>query len=160
MCIPINAVKPLIEDVLSGRVAPKQPANGNKADANTTDMTGKPRLGVSIADVNTSSRAAMLGQIPDGVFIMEVEAGSPAEAAGMQVGDIVVDVNDTVITSVSQLQSIISQYGVGDVLDIKVYRAPGLAELPGDADAPDGEYVDLQVTLAIIDPQPEIIVKQ
>ena len=151
MCIPINAVKPLIEDVLSGRIQAIPPESSQKSEDDSVNMTGKPRLGVTIADVNTSSRAAMLGQIPDGVFITEVEAGSPAEKGGMQTGDIVVEVNDTVITSTTQLQKEVSKYAAGDTLRIKVYRAPGILDISGNQNAPDGEYVDLEVTLAVID---------
>ena len=152
MCIPINAVKPLIDDVLSGRIQAVPPESTQKSDSDdSVNMTGKPRLGVTIADVNTSSRAAMLGQIPDGVFITEVEAGSPAEKGGMQTGDIVVEVNGTIITSTSQLQNEISKYAAGDTLKIKVYRAPGILDITGNQNAPDGEYVDLEVTLAVID---------
>ncbi|MBE5796160.1 MAG: PDZ domain-containing protein [Clostridiales bacterium] len=152
MCIPINAVKPLIDDVLSGRIQAVPPEASEKSEAGSgIDMTGRPRLGVGINDVNSSSRAAMLGQIPDGVFITSVEAGSPAEKGGMQVGDIVVEVNGVVITSVSQLQTEISKYAAGDALQIKVYRAPGILDISGNENAPDGEYVDLEVTLAVVD---------
>ncbi len=153
MCVPINAVKPLIEDVLSGRIAAIAPEKDDQADENGvgSDLVGRPRLGVTIADVNTNTRAARSGQIPDGVFITDVEAGSPAETAGLLAGDIIVDVNDTVITSTSQLQNVIGQHKAGDTLSIKVYRAPGILDITGNDDAPEGEYIDVQVTLAIID---------
>ncbi len=153
MCIPINAVRPMIDDVLSGRIQPTMPETADSAsgDGGSVNLTGRPRLGVTIADVNTASRAARLGQIPDGVFITEVEPGSPAEQAGMQVGDIVVDVNGVIITSTTQLQTEIGKYAAGDALAIKVYRSPGILDISGNENAPDGEYVDLTVTLAIID---------
>ena len=151
MCIPINAVKPMIERVLSGEVKAVAPAEQTKSTADANDLTGKPRLGVTIANVNTSSRAAQLGQIPDGVFITAVEPGSPAEQAGILVGDIIVDVNDTVITDTTQLQEVVGKYKAGDVLQVKVYRAEGLESLTANEDAPDGEYVDLEVTLAVIE---------
>lgn len=152
MCIPINSVKPLIDDVLSGRIQAIPPETTEKSEVSSSiDMTGKPRLGVTIADVNTSSRAAMLGQIPDGVFITNVEENSPAEKGGMEVGDIVVEVNGVIITSTSGLQSEIGRYKTGDTLKIKVYRAPGILDISGNQNAPDGEYVDLEVTLAVID---------
>ncbi len=150
MCIPVNAVKPLINSVLSGEVkavAPEAP----KAEENADDLTGKPRLGVTIANVNDSSRAARLKQIPDGVFITEVEAGSPAELAGLMAGDIIVDVNDTVITDTSELTALVGQYKVGDVLKVKVYRAEGILTMTANDDAPEGEYIDAEVTLAIVD---------
>ena len=151
MCIPINAVKPMIERVLSGEVKAVAPAEQTKSTADANDLTGKPRLGVTIANVNTSSRAAQLGQIPDGVFITAVEPGSPAEQAGILVGDIIVDVNDTVITDTTQLQEVVGKYKAGDVLLVKVYRAEGLESLTANEDAPDGEYIDLEVTLAVIE---------
>ena len=153
MCIPINAVKPMIEDVLSGRVQAVAPEKAESAEGSNSaiDMTGKPRLGVSIADVSTSTRAFRMGQIPDGVFITDVEAGSPAEKGGMLIGDLVVEVNDVIITSTTQLQTVISEYKAGDTLHLVVYRAPGILDLGGNDDAPDGEYIELDVTLAVID---------
>ncbi len=152
MCIPVNAVKPLIDQVLSGEVKPVAPQKSDSKDSQGTDLTGKPRLGVSIANVNSSSRAAMLGQIPDGVFITEVEAGGPAEKGGMIAGDIVVEVDGDIITDTAQLQEIILAHKEGDTLQIKVYRVEGLLGLSANADAPsDGEYVDLEVTLELIE---------
>ena len=150
MCIPVNAVKPLIQSVLSGEIKAIAPES-KPTDAATDDLTGKPRLGVTIADVNTSSRAAQLGQIPDGVFITEVDKGGPAEQAGLLAGDIIVDVDDTVITDTNQLKSLIGQHQAGDTLKVKVYRAEGLLGMTANQDAPEGEYIDLEVTLAVVD---------
>ena len=157
MCIPVNAVKPLIESVLSGEVKAIAPDEAEQAAEPANDLTGKPRLGVSIADVNASSRAAQLGQIPDGVFITNVEENGPAAKAGLIAGDIIVDVNDTVITSATQLQSLVGQYNAGDVLKVKVYRVEGILDMSANQDAPEGEYVDAEVTLEVIpaDIQPE-----
>ena len=157
MCIPVNAVKPLIESVLSGEVKAIAPDEAEQAAEPANDLTGKPRLGVSIADVNASSRAAQLGQIPDGVFITNVEENGPAAKAGLIAGDIIVDVNDTVITSATQLQSLVGQYKAGDVLKVKVYRVEGILDMSANQDAPEGEYVDAEVTLEVIpaDIQPE-----
>ena len=150
MCIPINAVKPLIDDVLSGRIQPVIPED-SQSDDDSIDLTGKPRLGISISDLNTSNRAVITGQIPKGVYVSEVEAGSPAEVGGMLAGDIIVDVDGAVITSVAQLQQLVNSHKSGDVLAIKVYRVPGMAEYNGTSEIPDGEYIDLQITLAVID---------
>ena len=157
MCIPVNAVKPLIESVLSGEVKAIAPDEAEQPAEPANDLTGKPRLGVSIADVNASSRAAQLGQIPDGVFITNVEENGPAAKAGLIAGDIIVDVNDTVITSATQLQSLVGQYTAGDVLKVKVYRVEGILDMSANQDAPEGEYVDAEVTLEVIpaDTEPE-----
>lgn len=151
MCIPINAAKPLIEDVLSGAVTS---SNANQATAGTaadTTLAGKPRMGVTATSMNTSSAALINGILPSGAYVTEVEADSPAEQAGLQVGDIIVDINDTVITSSKQLQSLVLSMQAGDTLKVKVYRVPGLADLTANDDIPDGEYIDLEVTLAVVD---------
>lgn len=152
MAIPINAAKPLIEDVLSGNIdAANKPNEQAGASGIAGNLTGKPRLGVTIAGINTSSAAVRNGDLPNGVYIKEVEKNGPAEKAGMIAGDIIVDVDNTVITSTSQLQEIISEHREGDELAIKVYRVPGMTTLDGNEEIPDGEYVDLKVILAVVD---------
>lgn len=155
MCIPINAAKPLIEDVLSGKVEkPEVEATEKTTTAQASEginMSNKPRMGITITSMNTSSAAVRNGDLPNGVYVSEVENSSPAEAAGMQAGDIIVDVNDTVITSSNQLQSILADCQEGDTLLVKVYRVPGITELTGADEIPEGEYIDLEVTLAVID---------
>ena len=152
MCIPINAAKPLINDVLSGKVATPEVASdmqsGDNASANNT-LVGKPRLGVTVTSMNTNSTAILSGALPNGVYVTAVDPNGPADKAGMQANDIIVDVDGTVITGVNQMTSIIGEHKEGDVLNIKVYRVPGLAEATDNI--PDGEYVDLQVTLAVVD---------
>ena len=150
MCIPINAAKPLIEDVLSGKIQAVQPKRSTSTVADST-LTGKPRMGVSIVGMNPNSYAVSSGALPNGVYVKEVEENSPAAMGGMQPGDIIVDVDDTVITSTSQLTSIVGAKQAGDTLKIKVYRVPGLADMQGNEEIPDGEYIDLEVVLAIVD---------
>ena len=152
MCIPINAVKPLLERVLSGEIKalPPQEDQPEEETSAGADLTDKPRLGVKIYNVNTSSRAAQQGLIPDGVFI-EVEKGGPADKAGLQDGDIIVDVDDTIITDTAQLQEIILQHKAGDVLQVKVYRTEeNLMQRSANDDVPDGEYMDFTVTLEVV----------
>ena len=153
MCIPINAAKPLIEDVLSGKIeTPEMAASNNSANANTNqDLVGKPRLGVTVNSINTNSALYTQGLIPNGVYVDTVDENGPAKAAGMENGDIIVDVDGTVISGVTQLQGIIAQHKEGDVLKIKVFRLPGLADAKDISDLGEGSYVDLEVKLAVVD---------
>ena len=152
MCIPINAAKPLIEDVLSGKVTGNATAGANtNASGNTDLLNGKPRMGITITGINTSSTAVRSGQLPNGVYVTEVEEGSPAAEAGMQAADIIVDADNTVITSTSQLQEIIAEKNAGDTVEIKVYRVPGLADLTDADEIPEGEYITMTVTLEVVD---------
>ena len=154
LCIPINAAKPLISDVLSGKiVTPDMPSDSVASNEDSNGLVGKPRLGVTISSLSPSSTAVLSGVIPNGVPVLSVEENGPADKGGMLAGDIIVDVDDTVITSVSQLQGIIAEHKEGDVLKIKVYRAENmLPYLNGESQTePDGDYTDLEVTLAIVD---------
>ena len=150
MCIPINAAKPLIEDVLSGKVTGNATAGAN-TNGNTDLLNGKPRMGITITGINTASTAVRTGQLPNGVYVTEVEEGSPAAEAGMQAADIIVDADNTVITSTSQLQEIIAEKNAGDTVEIKVYRVPGLADLTDADEIPEGEYITMTVTLEVVD---------
>ena len=152
MCIPINAAKPLIEDVLNGKVTGNATAGAStNASGNTDLLNGKPRMGITITGINTSSAAVRSGQLPNGVYVTEVEEGSPAAEAGMQAADIIVDADNTVITSTSQLQEIIAEKNAGDTVEIKVYRVPGLADLTDADEIPEGEYITMTVTLEVVD---------
>ena len=151
MCIPINSAKPLINQVLSGEITPTAPA-ATDDDAAATELTGRPRLGIRINDLNASNRYVAAGYVPKGVYVTAVDEGSPAEAAGMQATDIIVEVNDTVVTSTDELTSTIGLYDAGDTVTVRVFRVPG--GLSGNSTIDDlnaGEYIDLQVTLAVVD---------
>ena len=155
MCIPINAAKPLINDVLSGAITtPAVPEDEENAAANAdaSSLVGKPRLGVTISGLNPSSSAVQNGDIPNGVYVTEVDEDGPAALGGMEAYDIIVDVDGEVITGVSQLQGIIAGHAEGDVLKVKVYRVSGgLGNVAQGEKIPEGDYIDLEITLAVID---------
>ena len=158
MCIPINAAKPIIEDVLNNSLTQNVSKTASAAEdtTNSNSLVGKPRMGVSVSNINPNYSLVLQGLIPKGVLVNEVDAGSPAETAGILPGDIIVDVNDTVITHNDEINAIIRTKTVGDTLKVKVYRAEGMLELMekdtiNAEDVPDGEYVDLEVVLAIVD---------
>lgn len=152
MCIPINAAKPLIEEVLSDRLTTDVNPSSSSSAANATsgnDMTGKPRIGITMSTFNGKNI------LPNGVVIMEVEQNSPADIAGLQVGDIIVDFNGTIITGSTQIQELVLGLSEGDTVSIKIYRAEGVEDyINGNisiSEIEDGEYIDLDVTLAVID---------
>ena len=146
MAIPVNVAKPLINDVLAGK--------GNvQSDPAQEGLVagGKPRMGVSVSNTNPNHYYFAQGLLPSGVYIKEVEAGSPAEKAGIQVADIVVEIDGEIMSSDTKMTSYLQSKQAGDVVKVKLYRVEGgLNNVEGD-DLPDGEYIDLEVELAILD---------
>ena len=92
------------------------------------------------------------GLLPNGAYVSEVEAGSPAEKAGIQVADIIVEIDGNIISKTTQMTSYLQSKQAGDVVKVKVYRVDGgLNNVDGNSSIPDGQYIDLEVTLAILD---------
>jgi S1-C subfamily serine protease len=58
----------------------------------------------------------------EGVIISDIKKNSPAEKAGLKVGDIILEINGEKIQNEETIISIINDAKAGDVLDLKVYR--------------------------------------
>ncbi len=156
MCIPVNACKDLIKQVLSGEVTTDsittKPADTKPETNITSSASAKPRIGVSTYTINSENSGAVASAVlPTGAYISNVEEGSPAQEAGMQVGDIVVDVNDTVITSSNQMVAMLQGMNAGDVLRVKVYRVDNITTAQTTSELHDGEYIDMQIELRMLD---------
>ena len=143
MCIPINEAKDVIEAALSGKGTSAQGTKPEATQESSGGLTGKPRMGVLVSTVRDSN-----GKYPRGVYISEVEKDSPAEAAGLKEGDIMVEVNGQVITSVSEETEIVSKLKEGDEVVVKVIR-PEQAE--DGTVSYGGDPIELTVKLAIVD---------
>jgi len=146
MAIPINVAKPLINAVLEGK------GNVQSSPSSASITSGaKPRIGVSVSNMNPNHYAVANGLLPTGAYIENVEAGSPAEKAGIQIGDIVVEIDGTIITNTTGMTSLLQSKQAGDELNVKVYRVEGGLNNVEGSDIPDGDYIDLKVVLAILD---------
>ena len=152
MCIPINVAKPLIEQVLKDyNGAAVADANDTQENTQKTQpLQNKPRLGITVNTLTTTS------VLPQGALVMEVEDQSPAAAAGIKIGDIIVEVDGEIISSSTALVKKIADYQAGDTLNVKVYRDEALAQQINQnsidlSQVGNGEYIDLTATLQIID---------
>ena len=157
LCIPINVAKPLITEVLRDYNSNgKQTASGENEkqgnDKADSPLYGKPRLGVSYTFI---SNAAQYG-LPTGALIRSVDDLSPSAEGGIQVGDIIVEIDGTVINTQNALTDKLAEYKTGDTITVKVYRDDAFASQMGQTqwdmtDVGKGNYVDLTVTLRVID---------
>ena len=82
---------------------------------NSAYTTGGNPFGGSIFDLFYS-------QVQYGALVSEVEKGSPADKAGIEVNDIIVSISGKVISSASDATSEIQNYNVGDEIEIGIIR--------------------------------------
>ena len=94
-------------------------------------VLGRAYLGVYTQDVSLSSGAndggnslfgSMFGNSTSCVQIAQIVSGSAAEAAGLKVGDLILKVDDTDISSNSALASVIANYNSGDQATLTIQR--------------------------------------
>ncbi len=147
--IPINEVKEIIDNAINGKGEMISKEDAQHGTALTENP--KPRMGVTISNINPNSPAVLSGKIPQGISVRNVEKNSPAELAGIKVDDIIVDIDDTIVKTANEMMEIISKKNADDIIKVKVYRVPDLANKSNTNQLGDGEYLDFEVKLAIID---------
>lgn len=112
--IPINVVKEALDNF------------------NKTGQFSRPFLGVRYRMI--SRDLAIMNEVPQGAYIVEVVAGSPADEAGLQVGDIITKADGKPLREDDGgLAKIINEKKIGDRLSLDVWR--------------DGETLTLTTTL-------------
>ena len=79
-------------------------------------------LGVNIQTIDAEAAEALGNDIDSGALITLIQAESAAEDAGLQVGDIIVEVNDKKVDGASELRNRIGLLRSGDEVRIKYVR--------------------------------------
>jgi len=112
--IPIDEAKPIIDDLLqSGYVR------------------GRPVIGIGGRNVTEQLAKAYDWKV--GVYVASMSPDSPAYMAGVQIGDIIVQVDGKDVATVDELNDIKNKHAVGDKLELKIFR--------------NGQYVNLSLIL-------------
>ncbi len=106
--IPINSIRSIVESIIE------------------KGYISKPYMGVSVSDV---SDEALLYGLPAGAAVQQIVDNSPAQKAGLQVGDIVTKAGDKEITGAQDLVDVVQTSQVGDELVLSVYRRGQTMEL-------------------------------
>lgn len=101
--IPVNTLKPLLETFLAeGRII-------------------RPYLGISYTII--SDDIASIRRLPIGAFIQRVLADSPADKAGIERGDIILEIDSEPVSQKNSISSLINKKKVGDTIRVKIDRA-------------------------------------
>ena len=102
--IPINTAKPLIPQLLSkGKVT-------------------RGYIGVNIQDISPEIATAMKMEDRKGALVADVVAGSPAEKAGIERGDVIVSYNGNQVKDSHDLPAMVASTPVGDEATVTVLR--------------------------------------
>lgn len=104
--IPINDIKPVVESVLK---------NGEHKV-----------VYMGIAGITVEEYQSVLGidmDNKDGIILIEVAEDSPASRSGLQIGDIITEIDGVKINSMKDLKSTLYKYEKGDKAEIEVVRS-------------------------------------
>lgn len=85
-------------------------------------VTGKVDLGIDFTDITSDETAFYYGVNQTGCYVLSVDSGSNAEKAGVTRGDLVTKVNDTDVSSSSDITSALEKAEVGDTVTFTVSR--------------------------------------
>lgn len=101
--IPINDAKPIVDDLI-----------------NVGHVTGRVKIGITVNTIN--ELVANRYGVPVGVQVQEIESTSDAAAKGLQVGDIITEINGTKITESQNLTDEIQKYKAGEQVTLTIFR--------------------------------------
>lgn len=85
-------------------------------------VTGKVDLGIDFTDITSDETAFYYGVNQTGCYVLSVDSGSNAEKAGVTRGDLVTKVNDTDVSSSSDVTAALEKAEVGDTVTFTVSR--------------------------------------
>ncbi len=125
MCyaIPISAAKPIIADLMLKETRAKV------EDGKVGYM--------GIGMVTIPSDYSQMYNMPTGVFVREVEEGSPAKEAGFMYGDIIVKFEGEKISTNQDLQNVLQYYSAGTTVTVTVKRVQ------------NGEYQEVELSVKL-----------
>ena len=95
----------------------------------------RPYLGIQMTDISTlydsrnNINIEFNTDIKNGIVITYVEEGKAAYNAGLKKGDIIISVNDELVTDTLYFRYLLYKYNIGDDIKIKYYRNNKLEEV-------------------------------
>lgn len=116
----------------------------------STGKASHARLGVAIQEVNQTLADSFKLDKPEGALISNVDAGGPAEKAGLKSGDVILKVNGKPIVASGDLPALVGQSMPGDKVILDVWRQGKHEELTtilGDASDKKSSLVMADETL-------------
>ncbi|MDO4581737.1 MAG: trypsin-like peptidase domain-containing protein [Bacillota bacterium] len=111
--IPINDITDIVDDLITYGY-----------------VTSRVTLGVQLINIS-DQRTALYYRVDEvGVYILEIQSGSNAEYAGLQVGDRIISIDDTPIDSAETVIEIIGSHSVDEEITVLVDRGGQEISIP------------------------------
>ena len=88
---------------------------------------------IGIYGIDLDETLATRNRLVEGVYLYKIASSSPAEEAGLQRGDVIVEFDGQKVSSVDEINDIKNQKEIGDKVKVKIYR--------------NGEYKEGTITL-------------
>jgi serine protease Do len=137
LAIPISMIENVVDQLITRGEAEKGFLGVRGVDL-ADIRSGRLRAPILIASAERFSG--------DGAIVDMVSPGSPAEQAGIQVGDVIVSIGGQRVGGAARMRTLIANHRPGDHVKVQIWRL-----LPGAAR--EGELVDLEVEMARLDPE-------
>ncbi len=109
--IPISEARPIIDDLM------------NRAVKEKVSFGEESYLGISGVDV--TEQVAQTYAMPIGIYVAQALEGTAAESAGLQKGDVITKFDGQKVTSMADLQEILTYYPAGTTVDLVIQRVDG-----------------------------------
>jgi S1-C subfamily serine protease len=110
--IPINQAKPIIEQVI---------------EKGKFTMVYLGITGIDVEAIKQQYNTKL--SVDEGVYILEIQKGSPVDRAGITNGDIITEINHKKISGMSQLIRELYKYRPGDVVKVTISRNNTIKEI-------------------------------
>ena len=101
--IPINTAMDIINGIIKGEI--------------------KQQLYLGVNGVEVGKEYSEIYGLPEGIYVKDVIKDSPAEAAGMYAGDIIVEIEGKEVYTRDDVKDRLKSFNEGDTVQIKVYRS-------------------------------------
>ena len=92
----------------------------------------RPYIGIGGIDLDEAT--AKYYNLPTGIYVKEVNKDTPADTAGLKVGDVITAIDGTKVTTMDELNDIKNSKNIGDEITLEINR--------------DGKTKQIKITLA------------
>ena len=122
--IPISYAGPILEELMNKKTRTETVAEEDSAY-------------IGISGEGVSDEMAELYGIPKGIYITEVQSGSPADKAGLSKGVVLVKFDGSTVTTMSELREMLPYYAAGEEVPVTISYQD------------NGEFVEEKLTITL-----------